>query len=108
MSTFTLSQTAAALFTGTASAEKARSGSRVTIVGCGAVGLAAAYSLLNQGSAAELVLIDVRAQLSPWRGASAQLSGGQASSSMWIFAIKCESSRRISQASYMARRDGYR
>ena len=37
-----------------------RPGSKVTIVGTGAVGLAAAYSILNQGICAELVLIDVR------------------------------------------------
>lgn len=39
--------------------EAQRKGSKVAIVGTGAVGLAAAYSIMNQGLCSELVLIDV-------------------------------------------------
>jgi NADPH-dependent 2,4-dienoyl-CoA reductase/sulfur reductase-like enzyme len=36
-----------------------RAHKKVTIVGAGAVGLAAAYSILNQGITSELALVDV-------------------------------------------------
>jgi len=52
-------------------------GSKVTIVGTGAVGLACAYSLINQGGASELVLIDVSGALAP-RGGNPRRGGGAA------------------------------
>ncbi len=40
-------------------AESGKTHRKVTIVGAGAVGLAAAYAILNQGLASELALVDV-------------------------------------------------
>jgi len=40
--------------------ESEKKHSKVTIVGAGAVGLAAAYAILNQGITSELCLVDVR------------------------------------------------
>jgi len=50
----------------------------VTIVGTGAVGLAAAYAILNQGLAAELVLIDVPQAQDKLRGEAMDLQHGSA------------------------------
>ena len=55
-------KTRAALFGERGAAEDAsltRSGSKVSVVGCGAVGMAVAFSVMNQGLCSELALVDM-------------------------------------------------
>ncbi len=56
----------------------ARIGKKVTIVGCGAVGIACAYSILNQGIASEIVLLDIPAAEAKVCGEVADLVHGSA------------------------------
>ena len=57
---------------------------KITIVGCGAVGLACAYSILNQGVASRLTIIDIPACEERVRGEVADLVHGSA------FSMRCE------------------
>ena len=74
-------------------AEKRRTGHRVTVVGCGAVGLAGVFSLVNQGIASEIVLIDVRKCLRCVTGAT---SGAESrSKSVWMTAGICTNTATV-------------